>query len=255
MSISVVIPYYNSLNSIYRSLESIKKQTLLPEEVIIVDDCSNVENSINTTNIKSSDYPFRVEIVKHKINLGAATARNSGIRVSKGDYIAFLDSDDCWETEKLELQLKYINDFDLLYTNYSEQKINIILDTQPCLKIITYFDILKKNLSPVTLFVKKNSILFFDERFRRCDDFKMSIEALINNKKIGYLDINLSYGFKRAIGEGGLTKSITKMSFSYLKACFTLIAENKKYILNILPFIIFEILKFPIRYLKVAFRK
>jgi hypothetical protein len=79
----------------------------------------------------------------------------------------------------------------------------------------------------------------------------MSIEALASGYKIGLMNINLAFGFKRAIGDSGLTKSLFKMSFSYLKACMTIIIERPILFFTILPFIIFELLKFPIRYIRV----
>ena len=103
----------------------------------------------------------------------------------------------------------------------------------------------------MTLLVKKSSIIMFDERFRRCDDFKMTIEALAEGRKIGFIDIDVAYGFKRAIGGGGLTGSLTKMSISFLKACLILIYERPILIFRIIPFVIFELIKFPIRCLKV----
>lgn len=253
MDISVIIPYYNSSEIIERTLESIKDQTYLPKEVIIVDDCSINSYDLGFIEKNKAYYPFELEIIRHKHNKGAPAARNTGIKASKFEFVAFLDADDCWVEDKLERQIKAIGDFDLLYSNYSETKdvLDFKKNESAILKKVGYTHVLRKNLSPVTLLVKKSSIIFFDERFRRCDDFKMSIEALASGHKIGFLDIDVAYGFKRSIGEGGLTGSLTKMSLSFIKACLVLIYERPKNFFRILPFIIFELLKFPIRCLKV----
>lgn len=256
MGISVVIPYYNSSDIIERTLESVKNQTYLPKEVIIIDDCSDTIHSLDFITKKDFFYPFELIIIKHKENLGASAARNTGIKASKQDYIAFLDADDCWIEKKLEIQIGLIGNFDLLFCNYCESKsdINEIkLNNAKTIKPVNYFQILKKNLSPVTLLVKRKSIIMFDARFRRCDDFKMSMEALAEGRSLGYLDLDVSYGFKKSIGGGGLTKSLSKMSLSFLKACIYIIYERPKMFFTVLPFIFFEIIKFPIRCLKVYF--
>jgi glycosyltransferase involved in cell wall biosynthesis len=252
MDISVIIPYFNASKTILKTLESIKEQTLLPKEVIIIDDNSDEDKSISSLSLNLLQYPFTINLINLNQNLGAPSARNIGIRASTSDYLAFIDADDCWTKDKLRIQIQYMSDYDLLYTNYSEVKVtNSDKPSNLLPKLITYFDVLKKNLSPVTLIVKKSSVIMFDERFRRCDDFKMSIEALSKKLKIGYLDIYLAYGFKKAIGESGLTKSITKMSLSYLRACVFLIIENPNLFFIVSFFIMLEIIKFPIRCLKV----
>ena len=256
MEISVIIPYFNSSEFIERTLDSVKKQIYLPKEVIIVDDFSSNSHSLNFINENKLSYPFELVIIRHNENKGAAAARNSGIKVAKYDYIAFLDADDCWVDSKLKNQIELIGNFDLLYSSYSETK-DLINDKKNSENVINtkYFQILKKNLSPVTLLVKKTSLVMFDERFRRCDDFKMSIEALATGRKIGFIDLDVAYGFKRAIGGGGLTGSLSKMSFSFIKACLTIIYERPKLIFKITPFIVFEMIKFPIRCLKVFILK
>ena len=252
MEITVIIPYYNSSEFIEKTLDSVKLQTYLPKEVIIVDDFSSDIHNLNFILNNKNNYPFELVIIKHNNNRGAAAARNSGIKVSKCDYIAFLDADDCWVNSKLNKQVQLIGDFDLLFCSYSETKDLISYKKKhSVLNNVNYLHILKKNLSPVTLLVKKSSIIMFDERFRRCDDFKMTIEALAEGRKIGFIDIDVAYGFKRAIGGGGLTGSLTKMSISFLKACLILIYESPILIFRIIPFVIFELIKFPIRCLKV----
>ncbi|MEY3811472.1 MAG: hypothetical protein RIT11_550 [Pseudomonadota bacterium] len=253
MEISVVIPCFNCSDIIERTLMSICKQTLLPKEVIIIDDCSDESHSLEFLIESRSKYPFQLIVINHDENKGAPAARNTGIKATQYDYIAFLDSDDYWVEDKLEKQSKIIRDFDLIYCNYSEtmQSIDYTKSSYQNVKIVGYFHILKKNLSPVTLLMKKSTNLFFDERFRRCDDFKMSIEALDQGLKIGFLDVDLAYGFKRSIGSSGLTGSLTKMSISFIKACLVIIYERPHLIFKITPFILFELLKFPIRCLKV----
>lgn len=103
-SISVVIPAFNRATTIRRCLESIFTQTLSPFEVIVVDDCSNDE----TVQMVRDYADPRLRCIVLERNSGAQAARNRGIREAKGDWIAFLDSDDQWLSEKLEKQVKVL---------------------------------------------------------------------------------------------------------------------------------------------------
>ncbi|MBD2165771.1 glycosyltransferase family 2 protein [Calothrix membranacea FACHB-236] len=98
LSISVVIPTYNRKHIIDRALNSVLSQTLLPQEIIVVDDGS----TDGTGEWIESNY-INVTLIKLPQNRGASYARNMGILASTGDYIAFLDSDDIWEPNYLEL--------------------------------------------------------------------------------------------------------------------------------------------------------
>jgi glycosyltransferase involved in cell wall biosynthesis len=228
----------------------------MPKEVIIVDDCSDEVHSSKFLLVNGSVFPFELIVICHVANKGAPAARNTGIKAAKYDYIAFLDSDDCWVEDKLEIQSKLFNNFDLLYTNYCSTK-DLISESSKSYTVrsVNFLHILKKNLSPVTLLVRKECVVFFDERFRRCDDFKMSIEALSKDLNIGFVDSDLSYGFKNSIGDSGLTGSLVKMSMSFIQACLYLIYEQPKLMFKILPFVLFEFIKFPIRCLRVCLRR
>lgn len=102
--ISVIIPTYNRSSFISRAIESVLDQTYQYFEIIIVDDCS----TDNTRHIVSTFSDERIKYIEHINNMGAPAARNTGITNSKGKWIAFLDSDDVWNRNKLEEQVKII---------------------------------------------------------------------------------------------------------------------------------------------------
>jgi len=101
-SVSVVIPAYNRAGTIGYCLDSIFSQTLLPDEVLVVDDCSS-----DATVKVVLNYPDpRVRCIRLERNSGAQAARNRGIREARGEWIAFQDSDDEWIPEKMEKQVQ-----------------------------------------------------------------------------------------------------------------------------------------------------
>ena len=104
--ISTIIPNHNRTVLLHRAVDSVLKQTLKPCEIIIVDDGSD-ENTINYVQQKFSHY--LIKLVLNKKNLGAAEARNIGVQHAKGDFIAFLDSDDYWDKNKLKSQIDIVS--------------------------------------------------------------------------------------------------------------------------------------------------
>lgn len=103
-TVSIIIPTYNRGDLVGRSVQSVLEQTFQDFEIIIVDDGSDD----NTTKVihEFQEQDNRIKYIRHDENRGGAAARNTGIKAAKGKYIAFQDSDDTWEPEKLEQQLE-----------------------------------------------------------------------------------------------------------------------------------------------------
>lgn len=101
-TISVVIPTYNRCDSVCEAIESVVKQTLQPNQIIVVDDGS--EDSTST--VVSERFP-QVHLI-HQTNHGVSHARNRGIEAASNAWIAFLDSDDRWFENKLAVQMSAI---------------------------------------------------------------------------------------------------------------------------------------------------
>jgi glycosyltransferase involved in cell wall biosynthesis len=104
-TVSVVMPCYNGASFIKEALDSAMIQTHLPAEIIIVDDGST-DNSAEFITQYASDHPqVPIRLIQQQ-NAGEPAARNAGIEASNSNWVAALDTDDWWEPQKLELQLK-----------------------------------------------------------------------------------------------------------------------------------------------------
>ena len=115
MDISVIIPTYNRKNTLPRAVESVLNQVYKPVEIIIVDDGS----TDGTKEWFSEMYPLVHYI--YQVNSGVSLARNTGINSARGDWIALLDSDDEWLPDKLELQVKLLqNNAELRFCHTNE---------------------------------------------------------------------------------------------------------------------------------------
>lgn len=106
--VSVIMPIYNAEQYLERTLSSIFDQSYKKIEIILVDDCSK-DNSAKLIEDISRTHP---EIVYHlqEKNMGAGVARNKALELAKGQYVAFLDSDDIWLPDKIQRQLELMVD-------------------------------------------------------------------------------------------------------------------------------------------------
>lgn len=119
--ISVVIPNYNYARYLGQAIASVTSQTYDNLQIIVVDDGST-DNSIEIAEM------FKEKIILlRKINGGVSSARNLGIKHATGSFVCFLDADDCWEPNKLELQLKVAlnSNVGLVYSGYLECDSNL----------------------------------------------------------------------------------------------------------------------------------
>lgn len=119
MDISVVIPMYNREKTIERAIRSILRQTFMPMEIIIADDCSTDASVRIVREIRKKDR--RIRLIRLRKNSGAQAARNCGIKVAKGEWILFLDSDDELVYNALEILRDAVEkhrDYDVFYGDY-----------------------------------------------------------------------------------------------------------------------------------------
>ena len=107
--VSVVIPCYRCADTIARAVTSIAEQTSRPAEVILVDDCSG-DDTLATLYELQAEYPQGwVKVIESPKNAGPGTARNLGWEAATQAYIAFLDADDSWHPQKIEMQYGWMS--------------------------------------------------------------------------------------------------------------------------------------------------
>jgi glycosyltransferase involved in cell wall biosynthesis len=191
--VSVIIPTYNRANTIRKAAESVLEQTYKDIELIIVDDGSTDNTDEVLKEIQKNDK--RVIVCKHDHNRGACAARNTGILNSKGDYIAFQDSDDIWMKEKIEKQMEVMEreNVDVCFCQAEvikygrKELVPVIFEPGVQEKIETVFTI-----STQTLLFKRDIFFnnMFDERIPRLQDFDLMVRVARKNK-LFFLDVPL----------------------------------------------------------------
>lgn len=189
--ISVIIPTYNRSNRISRAIRSVLAQTFKDFEIIIVDDASND----NTEEIVKAFNDARIKYIRHQKNCGAAASRNTGIKMAKGDFIAFLDDDDEWIPEKLEKQIKIFQENESIlgvvycgYVRIDEETQKIIDDWYPTNKGNVFKAVLSFGwMATPSLLIKKECFEkcgLFDEQLKIAEDG----DLLIRIAKVYYFD-------------------------------------------------------------------
>ena len=138
---------FNSEAYISETINSVIDQTYKNWELLLIDDGST-DKTLQIVNQFVSQYP-NIKLLKNDTNLGAAIARNKGIEAAKGKYIAFLDADDVWKPQKLQVQIAFMEtqDCDVSFSSYQQidetgKALNKIIKALPEL---TYKKLLKSN--------------------------------------------------------------------------------------------------------------
>lgn len=195
--VSIIIPSYNRKDSIIKSVNSVLEQTYSDIEVIVVDDCSTDGTEDVVKSIKNN----KLKYIKCSENRGVATARNIGLENAKGRYIAFNDSDDIWKKNKLELQMRKLennSDYGMVYCAFSRKRGEKILYNMPSIKQDRndlsgkMFDFLiRGNVIGTPTMVLKREVFDVVGNFRmglrRLDDYEF-ILRVANKFSIGYVD-------------------------------------------------------------------
>lgn len=231
-SVSVIIPYYNSSITIGRAVQSIAEQTLLPEEVIIINDCSSdpKTNDVLEDIVKKYEAYFKIILLETIKNSGPGTARNIGWDRAKGEYIAFLDSDDAWLHKKIEIQYNFMKENDTI--KFSCTKIlvggekDINSDEIRFLYINKWKSLFFHNSTGTpTVMIKRNIPLRFEEGKRYAEDYLLFLKILFHYEGV-VVDASLCRCFKNLYGESGLSKDLWEIEKGELQ-CFYELFRSK----------------------------
>ena len=189
-SISVVIPFYHAEAFFDETYQSIKQQTIQPQEIIVVNDgcgAKALEFLSQYTDIKIIDFTE---------NKGVSTARNEGAKAATSDLIAFLDADDIWLPNKLETQLTFLEEYPHFsachtgVTTFNDKGDISTFVNKPF--DLTIVDLLESmQVTPPSLLIKKSTleyVNYFDESIRCSEDHELSIRLVQQGFRIGFID-------------------------------------------------------------------
>jgi len=220
--VSVIIPTYKTADLIAACLDTVFAQTYTDFEAIVIND-----GSPDTPELERVLEPFMDQIVYIKQeNMRTAGARNNAIRHARGEFVAFLDSDDTWFPNHLAGQMQLFADdpsLDLVYSNGLLMGIPgqecEFMDKCPSHGKATFGALIVERcqVSISTVVARKRAIVdagLFDEKLARCDDYDMWVRTAFNGAKIAY---TRKLGARFLVGRpGSLSQSKAKMAEGYL---------------------------------------
>ena len=224
VSVTVVIPCFNCASTFERALESVLHQTVLPAQVILVDDGSNDatrEVIRGFQDIHGADW---LKLVSLEQNYGPAHARNEGIKQVVTDYIAFLDADDSWHSKKLELQYLWMrSNSDVALTGHrivladDDEPTESVINAMPVTKISGTQALLSNPFSTPTVMMKSNLPYRFESGQYYAEDYLFWLRVCLSDAKVYRLEIPLASMHKAAYGQAGLSQNLVAMEKGELK--------------------------------------
>lgn len=234
VTVSVVIPYYNSGQTIERALASIRDQTYSSYEIIVVNDGSQDRGSEIVEAFRKAHPEL---IFKHidQDNGGPSKARNAGMKIAEGKYIAFLDSDDTWEPDKLAYQTTYMEEHPEVVISGTNYYINsnemTKYDLTPDIVEADFRRMLfKVFFSMPTVMVRRDVIerdqIYFMEGKNYGEDL-LFYSQIIRKYRGVRLSRPLAKLHKFLYGAGGLTKDLNKLLAHELDNARILYRENE----------------------------
>lgn len=245
--ISIIVPVYNVERYLDRCMQTLLGQTLRDIEIIMVDDGS--PDSCPQMCDEYAKRDSRIKII-HKANAGLGYARNSGLEIATGEYVAFVDSDDYLDVQMYEILYHYAqnkND-DVVFCGFKKEfSLNRFLNVSECSSYTEYTDDEIKKIIPDFIasppyakneyvhdmsvwhsiyrreIIAKNNIRFVSERDFVSEDIPFQIDFLKCCKRISFIpDILYTYCYN----QGSLTKSFNISKFDKIKALYKLLCEK-----------------------------
>jgi teichuronic acid biosynthesis glycosyltransferase TuaG len=250
---SVVIPCYNSSETISVTLQSCLDQEFSNFEILLVDDCSedNTGEICLEFSRKFNAVGICFKYFRLETNHGVSYARNFGWNNALGDYICFLDSDDVWHRNKLQvvdLYLKYLN-VTCLFHPYTDdiKRFSMHFDLEhskfPFLRK-GVFSFLIRNPSQTSCFIVRRNISYrFNERMSYCEDYDLCLRLSLRESVYALMCHPLTLLGRPQLTPGGLSSNRLKMRRGEMTTYFNLCNEVR-YFYPVLPaLLLFSLIK------------
>ncbi|MFP3593559.1 glycosyltransferase family 2 protein [Chryseobacterium sp. SIMBA_038] len=257
--ISVIIPMYNAEKTIFKALYSVKFQAydLGEFEIIVINDGSTDESEVLVENYIKANPEVNIQLI-NQTNSGVSKARNTGLKLAKGDYIALLDSDDEWLPNKTERQMLFLKN----------QEVDFITALRNGEKIWFPYKIGENNLAKMSLrklllrvdgqtstAIFKRKVLentgFFDENQRYSEDANYWMKISKNNRMyILAEELVFTGGGKKSFGVSGLSANLPEMEKGIQKNLREMYENKRINFIEYISFFCFSKIKFFVRILK-----
>ncbi|MFK4784384.1 glycosyltransferase family 2 protein [Fusobacterium sp. MFO224] len=199
--VSIIIPMYNSEKHIEETIQSVLNQSYKNFEILIIDDLSR-DNSREIVK-KYMDLDTRIKLIENETNMGVSYSRNLAISLAKGKYVAFLDSDDLWNEDKLAKQIKFMEERNIRFTYTNYRKISENGEKRGVIEVperVNYKELLKGNIiGCLTVVIRKDLIEKYKFMDTKQEDYILWLEIL--------KEIPFAYGIREELARYRVLKS------------------------------------------------
>lgn len=248
---------YNAEKTILHVLDSVQNQTFLPYEIIIVNDGSTDQSLQIVQKYKEENKKITIHIFD-KENAGVSSTRNLGMKMAQGNWIALLDSDDLWHSEKLKIMSAYLSrGYSLLGHNFTLNAFEKISEHKMAReKIILLRDILISNPMVTPSIIMKKSIgLQFDETMKYAEDHDLWLRIIEKDGKALFVDLPLVKLNRIPLTAGGASSNIWLMRKGELNMYIKFFKDKPLYWFFLPFFLTFSLLKFLLLIFKTKMKR
>jgi glycosyltransferase involved in cell wall biosynthesis len=234
---SVVIPAYNATNTIVASVASCLNQTLPPHEIIVVNDAS----TDNTLALLHQNFGDAIQVISLSENSGPSAARNAGLALASGKYIAFQDADDIWHREKLaciDRVLQKHPNIRFLFHPYTLSSVTFDVDEtllQP--KGFSIWKVLLSNpIGTPCVIMRRDSGIRFNEQLHYMEDYELFLREAAKHG-VYRIDAPFTRLGRPILSSGGQSSNRWRMRVGEMRAWWSFVKHNPAYLIA-LPFLI-----------------
>ncbi|MBT8567953.1 glycosyltransferase [Polynucleobacter paneuropaeus] len=266
--VSVIIPCYRSAQTIKRAIDSVRMQTCLPAQTILIDDASQ-DGSLELLRQLQQEYPeLNIVIEELKVNSGPGLARNRGWELSDQSWLAFLDADDAWHPQKLQIQWEWIGrhpkvaligaltkELDPTGRTYlvGDDTQKLVLPNVNKVHQITFAQMLLANrFYTRTVMLQKNLPYRFADR-RYTEDYLLWLEIILAGVDACVIPEELAFSFRPEFSGGGYSAQLWKHEVRELNAWHYLYRKKKIILVVLIIAISWSYIKYLRRVIKRAF--
>ena len=259
--VSAVIPCFRCKETIRRAVASVARQSLVPAELILVDDASEDGTLAILTDLRGEFGERWVRIIALDRNSGPSGARNAGWDAASGKYIAFLDADDAWHPRKTEIQYAFMEAHpEVALCGHGHRRLSDgdSLNTQlrrPGYRSISLGALLLSNrfVTP-SVIVRRDIALRFQAGKRHMEDHLLWIEIAAEGRRVARLNEVLAFTFKAPLGASGLSAHAWEMRKAELANYWILLRAGRLGLAATLALCAYSLAKHMIRSFLVAVR-
>jgi len=251
--ISVVIRALNSAPTILRTLTTVALQSLAPLEIIVVDDHSTDE-TVNIVQLFAKQSNIDTRIITMTENSGAGTARNVGWSMANGEFIAFLDADDLWHPQKLEIQYDFLRKNPQLAMSCHDRTVTesdhweyVEADTIAVSKYSLRHFLVRNRCATPTVMVRSSLQQRFEDKKRYAEDYLLWLTICSHYGSIQFLHISLTHCSNPIYGGKGLSGGFGNMQRGESAAFISLFRSGAMNLPTLLAAISWSYIKFLIR--------